>query len=210
MLWPRGSDWMPARTCSEIRAEVNRPRAATTSRKLGIPCNTGIREGMTWYQRTIWTSSGMMPDPDQRIFINSDVCEGCGDCSVQSNCISVLPLETEFGRKRKIDQSTCNKDYSCVKGFCPSFVTVLGGTLRKPARAGDAGDLFLALPQPALARYGLPEVRVADGQVRHNKAGASTIRAKIASGLAAGWLRLWQLTGTTHAVERVQPAVSRG
>jgi len=83
-------------------------------------------------------------------------------------------------------------------------------------RVGHTGCLqrahlpFLALPQPALARYGLPEVRVTDGQVRHNKAGASTIRTKIASELAAGWLRLWQLTGTTHAIERVQPAVSRG
>src|SRR6185295_3435705 len=74
-------------------------------------------------------------DPPKRVVINEEVCEGCGDCGVQSNCVSILPLETPLGRKRKIDQNSCNKDYSCVKGFCPSFVTVEGGTLRKPAKA---------------------------------------------------------------------------
>ncbi|EKS38902.1 indolepyruvate ferredoxin oxidoreductase family protein [Afipia clevelandensis] len=90
---------------------------------------------------------GLMEDPNKRVFINSAVCEGCGDCSVQSNCISVEPLETELGRKRTINQSSCNKDYSCVKGFCPSFVTVEGGTLRKraPVALDDLGEL----PEPA-------------------------------------------------------------
>jgi len=74
---------------------------------------------------------GLFPDPDKRVFVNSDVCEGCGDCGVQSNCVSIVPKETELGRKRAIDQSSCNKDFSCVKGFCPSFVTIEGAKIRK-------------------------------------------------------------------------------
>lgn len=76
---------------------------------------------------------GLFPDPDKRMFINTDVCEGCGDCGIQSNCVSIVPAETELGRKRAIDQSSCNKDFSCVNGFCPSFVTLQGATVRKEA-----------------------------------------------------------------------------
>ncbi|MDF3413979.1 indolepyruvate ferredoxin oxidoreductase family protein [Sulfitobacter sp. M57] len=74
---------------------------------------------------------GLFPDPDKRLFINTDVCEGCGDCGVQSNCVSLVPAETELGRKRAIDQSSCNKDFSCINGFCPSFVTLEGANVRK-------------------------------------------------------------------------------
>ncbi|WIH05149.1 indolepyruvate ferredoxin oxidoreductase family protein [Xanthomonas translucens pv. graminis] len=91
---------------------------------------------------------GKLPDPAKRVLVNSLVCEGCGDCGEKSFCVSVLPKETEFGRKRQIDQSGCNKDYSCVSGFCPSFVTVHGGQLRKGGKA-DAATLLQDLPLPS-------------------------------------------------------------
>ncbi len=97
---------------------------------------------------------GLMEDPARRVLINPAVCEGCGDCSVQSNCISVEPLETELGRKRSINQSTCNKDYSCLKGFCPSFVTVDGAKLRHraPPDLGSIGELPEPASRPSLDR----------------------------------------------------------
>jgi indolepyruvate ferredoxin oxidoreductase len=97
---------------------------------------------------------GLMEDPPKRVFINERVCEGCGDCADQSNCLSVVPVETEFGRKRLIDQSSCNKDYSCLKGFCPSFVTVEGGRPRK--RKGSGPDALPPLPEPTLPGIAAP------------------------------------------------------
>ena len=93
---------------------------------------------------------GTFPDPDRRVFINTDVCEGCGDCGVQSNCVSIVPVETELGRKRAIDQSSCNKDFSCLNGFCPSFVTLEGAKVKKAATA--------ALDLPDLAEPALPAI----------------------------------------------------
>jgi len=103
---------------------------------------------------------GELVDPPKRLLINEAVCEGCGDCTVQSNCVAVLPTETAMGRKRKIDQTACNKDYSCEKGFCPSFVGVTGGKLRKKSGALSAGkDAFLA----RVGALPLPDARVWDG-----------------------------------------------
>lgn len=94
---------------------------------------------------------GEFPDPDKRVIINDLVCEGCGDCGVKSNCVAVQPLETPLGRKRRIDQSTCNKDFSCINGFCPSFVTVHGAKPRR-GRGIGANQSAEALPDPALPR----------------------------------------------------------
>ena len=104
---------------------------------------------------------GTYPDPARRLFINEAVCDGCGDCSEQSNCLAVLPKETALGRKRQIDQSACNKDYACLNGFCPSFVSVIGGSLRRGQGLGyDALATFEAqhgtLPEPMLPETSQP------------------------------------------------------
>jgi indolepyruvate ferredoxin oxidoreductase len=124
---------------------------------------------------------GSLVDPAKRVVINDLVCEGCGDCSVQSNCMSVEPLETEFGRKRIINQSTCNKDMSCLKGFCPSFVTVEGGQLKKKAKDKSSSPFEMgALPEPVL-----PEIHGAYGIVVAGVGGTGVITIGQLLGVAA-------------------------
>ena len=110
---------------------------------------------------------GLFPDPDKRVFINAAVCEGCGDCGVKSNCVAVAPLETEFGTKRAIDQSACNKDFSCLNGFCPSLVTVHGAKLRKAdkKKIGDSGivQMLAGLPEPRLPALDRPYTMLVTG-----------------------------------------------
>ena len=133
---------------------------------------------------------GTMVDPAKRVVINELVCEGCGDCGVQSNCLSVEPLETEFGRKRQINQSTCNKDMSCVKGFCPSFVTVEGGTFKKKsaprADSGVPSPFELgALPEPVFARSPESQADTVWGMVVCGVGGTGVITIGQLLGMAA-------------------------
>ena len=126
---------------------------------------------------------GLYPDPPKRAFINQAVCEGCGDCSVASNCVSVVPLETEFGRKRAIDQSACNKDFSCLNGFCPSFVTVHGGSIRK-ARRGEGKDAG-EQPWPVLPEPTLPPLEEPYGIVVTGIGGTGVVTIGALLGMAA-------------------------
>ncbi|HYL88119.1 MAG TPA: indolepyruvate ferredoxin oxidoreductase family protein [Burkholderiales bacterium] len=168
----------PAIISRQIAAEGVRPIVVVTDEPEKYPRRTGWAPGVTIrhrdeldaVQRELRETPGVSaliydqtcasekrrrrkrneyPDPAIRAVINEMVCEGCGDCSLKSNCLSVEPLETEFGRKRTINQSSCNKDFSCVKGFCPSFVTVEGGRLKKGRSAAKTADDFSPLTEPA-------------------------------------------------------------
>jgi indolepyruvate ferredoxin oxidoreductase len=142
---PAGLDWAPGVTIRP-REDLDAVQRELREKK-GVSAIIYVQTCATEKRRR--RKRDEFPDPPKRVVINELVCEGCGDCSVASNCLSVEPLETEFGRKRVINQSACNKDYSCVKGFCPSFVTVEGGTLRQGKAAAAGGDSdFPPLPDP--------------------------------------------------------------
>jgi indolepyruvate ferredoxin oxidoreductase len=130
---------------------------------------------------------GTYPDPNKRVLINQAVCEGCGDCSVASNCLSVTPVETEFGTKRAIDQSSCNKDYSCLNGFCPSFVTVEGGKLRQgKAASGKAGAKAAGIAEPPIpAAPVLPPVDQPYGVLITGIGGTGVVTIGAIMGMAA-------------------------
>ena len=142
--YPRGTGWAPGVTVRH-RDELD----AVQKELRGIQGVSALIYDQTCAsEKRRRRKRNEYPDPAKRVVINEMVCEGCGDCSVKSNCLSVEPLETEFGRKRAINQSSCNKDYSCVKGFCPSFVTVEGGRLRKGKKAAKGTDDFPAVADP--------------------------------------------------------------
>ncbi|MCG8446794.1 MAG: indolepyruvate ferredoxin oxidoreductase family protein, partial [Hyphomicrobiales bacterium] len=127
---------------------------------------------------------GLYPDPPKRVVINELVCEGCGDCGVQSNCVAIAPVETEYGRKRAIDQSACNKDFSCLKGFCPSFVTVHGGELKKGAETKVTGGA--QAPDPAdLPEPALPEIAGTHSTVITGVGGTGVVTVGALLGMAA-------------------------
>ncbi|MEQ9641204.1 MAG: indolepyruvate ferredoxin oxidoreductase family protein [Alphaproteobacteria bacterium] len=145
--YPIGTEW-PAGTTIHHRDELDEVQRSLRETP---GCSVLIYDQTCAAEKRRRRKRGTFPDPDRRVFINDAVCEGCGDCSVKSNCVSVEPLETEFGRKRQINQSSCNKDFSCINGFCPSFVTVAGASIRKATSDGVAALDTSSLPEPAVA-----------------------------------------------------------
>ncbi|MGO4869909.1 MAG: indolepyruvate ferredoxin oxidoreductase family protein [Roseiarcus sp.] len=145
--YPPGTQWPPGVTIRprDDLIEVEKELSAVEGATVLIYDQTCAAEKRRRRKR------GQYPDPDKRIFINERVCEGCGDCGVKSNCVSVQPLETEFGRKRRIDQSSCNKDYSCAEGFCPSFVTIAGA---RPKAALAEAVAAPRVPEPVRREIG--------------------------------------------------------
>jgi len=143
----RANPNFPSNTAIEHRDNLDRIQRALRE----VPgCSVLIYEQTCAAEKRRRRKRGTMPDPAKRLFIADSVCEGCGDCSVQSTCVSILPKETELGLKRAIDQSNCNKDYSCVDGFCPSFITIHGAEPRKPKGVTLDEDVFASLPYPSV------------------------------------------------------------
>ena len=148
--YPSGIDW-PTGITFHQRDDLNEVQTEFA----GVPGTSVLIYDQTCAaEKRRRRKRGAFPDPDKRVIINELVCEGCGDCGVKSNCVSVQPLQTEWGRKRTIDQSSCNKDYSCVKGFCPSFVTVHGGKPKRGTAVAEGEQR--ALPDPILPKIGEP------------------------------------------------------
>src|SRR5262245_61351920 len=146
--YPLGTDWAPGTTFHH-RSELDEVQRSLREVK-GV--SVLIYDQTCAAEKRRRRKRGTFPDPARRVFINQAVCEGCGDCSTQSNCLSVVPVETDFGTKRAIDQSSCNKDFSCLNGFCPSFVTVEGGSVRKGKANGGKADKrsAVATEEPAM------------------------------------------------------------
>ncbi|EJW10073.1 Indolepyruvate ferredoxin oxidoreductase [Rhodovulum sp. PH10] len=167
--YPKTTTWPPGTTVHhrETLDDVQRDLSGLPGTSVLIYDQTCAAEKRRRRKR------GLFPDPDRRVVINELVCEGCGDCGVQSNCVSIQPRETEFGRKRMIDQTTCNKDFSCVQGFCPSFASVSGARPKK-AKAVSIDPLSLARSEPAGTAPALPLPASGErGGVRGDFAGAT-------------------------------------
>ncbi len=177
--YPLGTDWAEGVTI-EHRDQLDRVQRELRE----VPGVTIILYDQTCAaEKRRRRRRGLYPDPPKRAFINDQVCEGCGDCSVASNCVSVAPLETEYGRKRVIDQSACNKDFSCQNGFCPSFVTVHGGAIRKvKADDGKGGE---TQPWPVLPDPILPPLTEPYGVVVTGVGGTGVVTIGALLGMAA-------------------------
>jgi indolepyruvate ferredoxin oxidoreductase len=174
----QGVQGLPAGITIEHRDELDRIQREFRELK---GCTVIIYDQTCATEKRRRRKRGTMVTPAKRVVINELVCEGCGDCGVQSNCLSVEPLETEFGRKRTINQSSCNQDYSCLKGFCPSFVTVEGGQLKKKAKGQASSPYELGtLPEPAI-----PAAATAYGIVVAGVGGTGVITIGQLLGMAA-------------------------
>ncbi len=170
IVWPTGMTLHPREELDQVQREL----AAVPGVTVLLYDQTCAAEKRRRRKR------GDFPDPDMRVVINERVCEGCGDCGVKSNCVSVQPLETEWGRKREIDQSSCNKDFSCVNGFCPSFVTVHGAKPKKAAGAAAGAAAFPELPEPAH-----PEIHGTYGIIATGVGGTGVVTIGAILGMAA-------------------------